>query len=90
MHALEFHKTGPSSPDGKVPSAYAGTGYKTIAIDVGSGTQSFVIPLGDDEEDVRKWREERRRRWPSRKNVEGKRKRDEVRRRGRSEGGGGE
>ncbi|GMH91405.1 hypothetical protein TrVE_jg9281 [Triparma verrucosa] len=55
-------------PDAPLPPTYVNkTGFKAV---VPPGLKkSFVICLGDDPEDIKKWREERRKKWPSRANV---------------------
>ncbi|KAF0695717.1 Aste57867_13481 [Aphanomyces stellatus] len=50
---------------------YAGSGLKEIEIE----GQTFKVLVGNSPEDIRKWREERRKKWPSDANV--KRKVDE-------------
>ncbi|GMI17875.1 hypothetical protein TrLO_g1370 [Triparma laevis f. longispina] len=55
-------------PDAPLPPTYVNkTGFKSV-VPPGS-KKSFVICLGDDPSDIAKWREERRKKWPSRENV---------------------
>ena len=62
IHCMNDH--GVKAMDAKVedlPADYQQeAGFQTVTIDVGQGSQRFNIPLGEDEEDIRKWREERR------------------------------
>ncbi|GMH68273.1 hypothetical protein TrRE_jg7541 [Triparma retinervis] len=59
--------------DGRLPSGYSGVGFKEVDVVVqGRSVGKFTIPLGDDPEDTRKWLEERRKRFPTRKNIAAK------------------
>lgn len=49
---------------------YAGTGYKQVFVE----GKSFTVLLGTDPQLVAEWREQRRKNWPSARNIERKRK----------------
>lgn len=64
---------------------YAGRGLKTVQIQVPGSRQAqkFKICVGDHPDDIQKWIEERKKRFPSRANIEKKMMKNK---RGRSEG----
>lgn len=54
----------------KMHGQYKGEGFKQIEVD----GQKFTVLLGDSEEDIKKWRAERRKQWPTNENISTKKK----------------
>ena len=54
----------------KIHGQYQGEGFKEIEVD----GQKFTVLLGDSQEDIEKWRAERRKQWPTIGNISEKKK----------------